>query len=147
MKRTLIVLTCLIALGAAGVASAAGGGHRAKLQLRKTSLGKILVNGRGFTLYEFTRDKKNMDACAGVSGCSSVWPALTSSSKAMAGPGVKASLIGSIALPHGGRQVTYAGHPLYTYVGDEGPASTDYVGASQFGGRWFAVSAAGKAVK
>lgn len=146
MKRTLIALTCLIALAAAGAASAAGG-HRAKLQLRKTSLGKILVNRQGFTLYEFTKDRRNMDACVSVAGCTRVWPPLTTSGKAMAGAGVKASLIGTITLPGGVKQTTYAGHPLYTYVGDNGPGQTDYVGTPEFGGTWYAVNAAGHAVK
>jgi hypothetical protein len=58
---------------------------------------------------------------------------------------VKASLLGSIALPHRtARQVTYAGHPLYTYSGDSGPAQTDYVGVSMFGGAWPALTASGK---
>jgi hypothetical protein len=47
----------------------------------------------------------------------------------------------------GARQVTYAGHPLYTYIGDAGPGDTSYVGQSQFGGKWFALNATGQIVK
>jgi predicted lipoprotein with Yx(FWY)xxD motif len=47
----------------------------------------------------------------------------------------------------GARQVTCAGHPLYTYIADAGPGDTSYVGQSQFGGKWFAPNAAGQIVK
>jgi hypothetical protein len=46
-----------------------------------------------------------------------------------------------------GRQVTYAGHPLYLYSGDSSPADTSYVGVQQFGGKWYALNAAGHLVK
>jgi predicted lipoprotein with Yx(FWY)xxD motif len=145
VKRILILLTCLAALTAATTALAAG--HRARLKLGATDLGKLVENGRGFTVYMFTRDRRNKDNCVLVPSCASFWPPLTTSGKALAGHGVKAKLIGSISLGHGVRQVTYAGHPLYTYSGDTGPGQTFYVGASQFGGQWFALNAAGHAVK
>jgi predicted lipoprotein with Yx(FWY)xxD motif len=47
----------------------------------------------------------------------------------------------------GGKQVTYAGHPLYTYSGDSGPGQTSYVGAKSFGGTWYAINASGGTVK
>jgi predicted lipoprotein with Yx(FWY)xxD motif len=143
MKRVSILLTCIAMLAASTVAVAAG--HRAKLKLANTSLGKIVVNGGGFTLYMFTRDRPGKDNCS--ASCRSVWPPLTTSGKAVAGPGIKRGLIGSIPVGHGARQVTYAGHPLYTYIGDGGPGDTSYVGFDQFGGRWFALNAGGHAVK
>jgi predicted lipoprotein with Yx(FWY)xxD motif len=136
-------------LGAAAVpiASASAAGAPAKISLRKTPLGMILVNGRGRTLYAFTKDGKNKDRCMTISGCASTWPVLTSTGKPKAGSGVKSSKLSTIKLSNGSRQVTYAGHPLYTYSGDTSAASTDYVGASQFGGTWPAVNAAGKTVQ
>jgi predicted lipoprotein with Yx(FWY)xxD motif len=116
----------------------------AKLELRSSSLGKILTNGRGFTLYMFSRDAKNKDRCVTTSGCKQIWPMATTHGKPIGARGVKASLLGAIKLPGGVQQVTYAGHPLYTYSGDSGPAQTDYVGARQFGGVWHAVGATGK---
>ena len=145
MKRITILLICVAALASASVAVAAG--HHAKLKLGSTSLGKILVNGRGFTLYMFTRDRRGKDNCVKVSGCTAVWPPVTTAGKPQAGPGVKRGLLGTIKLPSGTRQVTYAGHPLYTYSGDGGPGDTSYVDISQFGGTWEAVNAAGHAVK
>jgi predicted lipoprotein with Yx(FWY)xxD motif len=136
-------------LGAVAVpiASASAAGAPAKVSLRKTPLGMILVNGRGRTLYAFTKDGKNKDRCMTISGCASTWPVLTSTGKPKAGSGVKSSKLSTIKLSNGSRQVTYAGHPLYTYSGDTSAASTDYVGASQFGGTWPAVNAAGKTVQ
>jgi predicted lipoprotein with Yx(FWY)xxD motif len=155
VKRSHIVLigalaAMLTASTPASGQSGAPGAHvarRAKLQLRQTNLGKILVNSSGFTLYEFTRDSHKKNRCVRISGCSGVWPALSTSGKPTAGPGVKTSLISTIKLPGGATQVTYAGHPLYTYSADFGPGQTSYVGVTQFGGKWYALSAAGHSVK
>ena len=155
MKRTNVLLAGILAgvTSISAVASAQSGvltahaGRAAKVQLRNTSLGKILVNASGFTVYRFTKDSRNKDTCVKISGCSEVWMGLSTSSKPTAGPGVKASLLSTITLPGGTRQVTYAGRPLYLYVPASERAETSYVGAMQFGGRWDAVSAAGKTVK
>ena len=145
MKRISILFTCIAVLAAASATLAAG--SPAKLRLGKTSLGKTVQTGRGFTVYMFTRDRRNHDNCVRVSGCTGVWPAVTTSGRPVLGPGLKRSLIGTITLPSGAKQVTYAGHPLYRYIGDSGPGDTSYVGFSQFGGSWFALNAAGHAVK
>lgn len=142
---TVIVATMLAASLTTAFASASA--TRAKLQLRKTSVGTILVNARGFTLYAFTKDSRNKDDCAKISGCPSLWPVDATSGKATAERGVRASLIGTITLKGGRRQVTYAGHPLYTYLEDTSPGQTSYVNIFQFGGFWPAVNAAGKEVK
>ena len=147
MRRilTLIAATAAVTLLATTLAGASA--TRAKLELRKTSVGKILVNSRGFTLYAFTKDTRNKDNCAGISGCLRLWPVLKTGGKAIAGPGVKSALIGTITLKSGAKQVTYAGHPLYTYVGDGSPGQTYYVNFFQSGGYWPAVNAAGHEVK
>jgi predicted lipoprotein with Yx(FWY)xxD motif len=132
----------------ASVPAALAGAHvsRAELKLRKTSAGTILVDSRGFTLYAFTRDRRNRDACASIPHCLTVWPALSTAGKPIAGAGVKRSLIGTITVK-GQRQVTYAGHPLYRYIADTAPGQTYYVNIWQFGGRWPALNAAGHEVK
>lgn len=116
------------------------------LKLTHASVGQILVDSRGFTVYQFTADHPNTDSCVKVTGCTSAWPPLTVSGQPTAGSGVKKSLLGTIKLPNGRHQVTYAGHPLYTYSLDSSPASTSYIGISAFGGTWLAVSATGSAV-
>ena len=72
---------------------------------------------------------------------------LTTTGKPKAGPGVSASKLSTITLSGGAKQVTYAGHPLYLYSFASGPGDTSYVGAMQFGGSWYAINAAGHAVK
>jgi predicted lipoprotein with Yx(FWY)xxD motif len=146
--RLLALIICLV-LGAisVSVAAAANHGRPAKLLLHKTALGKILVNRPGYTVYAFTKDTRNHDACQNVTSCTVVWPPVTSHGAPVAGPGVKAALLGTIKLKNGTRQVTYAGHPLYTYIADKSPGQTSYVNIDQFGGRWPALNAAGHEVK
>jgi len=147
MKRTSIALiaTTLALWLAGGVAS--GGGRSERLQLRSTSVGKIIVNGRSFTVYAFTRDGHNHDSCVSISGCAHIWPPLESAGRAIAGAGLKSSLVGSTTLRGAAKQVTYAGHPLYTYSGDSRPGETSYVNFSAFGGHWPALNAAGQEVR
>jgi predicted lipoprotein with Yx(FWY)xxD motif len=144
IRRLTLIGSVVIALTLLS-APALAAGHPT-LQLRKTSLGKILVGSNGFTLYAFTLDSRNHDACAKISGCLGAWPAVVSSAPSI-GPGVKASLVGTIPFGRGKRQVTYAGHPLYTYVGDSSPGQTTYVNILQFRGRWPALNASGGEVK
>jgi predicted lipoprotein with Yx(FWY)xxD motif len=155
MKRNFTLLACAVAVaaGCTTVAYAQAAkprahvAHAATVQLHHTSIGTILTSSSGLTLYEFTRDRTDADSCVKISGCSRFWPALESSGTPTAGAGVKASLLSTIRLPSGGRQVTYAGHPLYLYSGDSSPADTSYVGAQQFGGKWYALNASGRFVK
>jgi predicted lipoprotein with Yx(FWY)xxD motif len=139
----------LLVLGAAAVpiASANAASGSAKVSLKKTSLGMILVNSHGRTLYGFTKDAKNKDRCVTTAGCTSTWPVVTSHGKPTAGPGVKSAKLSTITLANGSHQVTYSGHPLYTYAGDSSAGETDYVGASQFGGTWLAVNGSGKLIR
>ena len=147
MRRILTLVIAVAAVTSLPTTLAGASASRAKLKLRKTSVGTILVNSRGFTLYAFTKDARNKDACQNIAGCLGAWPAVTTSGKAIAGPGVRSGLIGTITLKSGAKQATYAGHPLYTYIADPGPGSTFYVNIFQFRGRWPAVNAAGGEVK
>jgi predicted lipoprotein with Yx(FWY)xxD motif len=160
MKRTHVFLPGIMLLGVllsavsvSALASAHSGrasvqaSRAAKVGLRHTSLGAILVSSSGRTLYEFTKDRAHSNSCVKISGCSEIWPALTSRGKPSAGPGVRASLLSTIKLPGGSRQVTYAGHALYLYSADSGPGETSYVGEKAFGGTWYAINASGHTVK
>jgi predicted lipoprotein with Yx(FWY)xxD motif len=155
MKRTYVFLACVLASTASVSAIAnAHGDHPtadtsrvAKVGLRHTSVGTILVSASGRTLYEFTRDHANSNKCVKISGCSEIWPALATSGKPTAGPGVRASLLSTIKLPGGTKQVTYAGHALYLYSADSRPGETSYVGEKAFGGFWYAINASGNTVK
>lgn len=146
MKRILILLAAVAApaLTASALATAS---PNPTVKSGRTAVGKILVNRHGFTVYEFSRDARNLDRCAAIHGCPGIWPAVSTKGKPTAGPGLKTSLLGTIVLHSGIRQVTYAGHPLYTYTGDTGPAQTGYVGFRQFGGNWDALNPAGHRVR
>jgi predicted lipoprotein with Yx(FWY)xxD motif len=150
MKRTYILLACVLASAVSGSTMAsASGGHAAataKLELRHTHLGSILTTAAGLTLYEFTRDHTREDSCVKIQSCPQSWPALVTSGKPLAGAGVNASLLSTITLRGGAKQVTYAGHALYMYIADS-PGSTAYVGVRAFGGNWYAVNGSGQRVK
>jgi predicted lipoprotein with Yx(FWY)xxD motif len=161
MKRTYTLLAGVLITAAScsavasahsGVSSAQGGistahaSRAAEVVLRHTGLGTILTTSSGFTLYEFTRDRGDEDSCVKIRGCSQAWPALETSGHPTAGSGVKASLLSAIRISGGAMQVTYDGHALYTYSADS-RGSTSYVGVDAFGGKWYALNAAGQAVK
>jgi predicted lipoprotein with Yx(FWY)xxD motif len=145
----LAALALVVSMAGSAAASAPASAARAKaarIVLRNTSVGRILTTGNGFTVYAFTRDRRNKDRCAKISGCTQTWPMIVTHGRPQAGRGVKRSMLGTIKV--GGKtQVTYGGHPLYGYVGDSSPGATDYVNQSAFGGRWPAVSAKGKMVR
>jgi len=154
MKRTIILLAGMLATiaSAATIADAQAGVSTAhasratEVELHHTSLGSILTSSSGFTLYEFSRDHGGADSCVRIHGCAQAWPALETSGRPIAGPGVKASLLSSVRIAGGASQVTYAGHALYTFSEDSRGA-TDYVGVNEFGGNWDAVGSSGQTVK
>jgi predicted lipoprotein with Yx(FWY)xxD motif len=106
-------------------------------------LGKVIVDSKGFTLYDFQKDKGTTSSCYG--GCAQVWPPLTSGGAPQAGEGAVASKLGTTKRKDGTVQVTYAGHPLYTYVADKKPGDTTGNDFSSFGGRWHALLPGGEA--
>ena len=110
------------------------------LTLAETSLGQVLADGRGHTVYLFTPDKVGKKSvCTGP--CTEVWIPVRSQDEPAAGEGVDASLISTIERPDGSEQVTYKGHPLYTLIDDESPGD---VKGQSVGGVWFAVTPAGE---
>jgi len=149
-----MVLSALAAAAALAplTAAAQGSGTQAvaagapTVELEQTSLGKILVDGAGQALFLFTRDRHGRDSCAKVPGCLETWPALTTTHRPVAGPGLRSSLLGTIKLHGHVRQVTYAGHPLYTYSLGFAGKFTYNIGSQEYGGTWEAVNAAGEAV-
>lgn len=116
----------------------------ATVSVRQTALGPILVNSKGRTLYLFLKDKNGKSACNG--SCARFWPPLLSRGKPTVGHGLKASMLGTTMRSNGSRQVIYNRHPLYTYLLDKGAGQTKGEGTSFFGGKWYAVSAKGRAV-
>jgi predicted lipoprotein with Yx(FWY)xxD motif len=116
----------------------------ATVRIAKSSLGSILINAAGRTLYLFKADVGASSACAGA--CATAWPPLLAKGTPTAGPGLRASKLGTIARSGGNRQVTYNGHPLYLFINDKKPGQTTGQGVTAFGAAWFAVSPAGNQI-
>jgi predicted lipoprotein with Yx(FWY)xxD motif len=111
------------------------------LSAQPTSLGTILVNGKGRTVYEFANDKSGASTCTG--GCAANWPFVPApASLPTSLPGVTGQL-GTTTRSDGARQVTVGGHPVYTFAGDSAPGQTNGQGVVLDGGLWTAASPAG----
>jgi predicted lipoprotein with Yx(FWY)xxD motif len=154
LKKVVLFAALGVALAAAGVAtaavvthqsSAAMTGARGTVNLRKTKFGKVLVTKSGMTLYLFMKDRNKRSACYGQ--CATYWPPLIKKGKLTAGTGVKKTLLGTTKRKNGQRQVTYKGHPLYRFKPDTKAGQTGGEGQSFFGGKWWVLNAAGRAVK
>jgi predicted lipoprotein with Yx(FWY)xxD motif len=116
-------------------------GAPATVGVASTGLGKILVDSQGRTLYLFKKDSGTKSACNGA--CASAWPPVRANGKPTVGGGANASMIGTTARSDGAAQVTYNGHPAYTFVMDKKPGDTNGQGVTAFGATWFALSPAG----
>jgi predicted lipoprotein with Yx(FWY)xxD motif len=116
----------------------------ATVAVRSTSLGRVLVDGNGMTLYLFEKDTGPMSTCSG--DCATEWPPLTTNGAPKAGTGVSASKLGTTKRSDGTMQVTYNGHPLYAYVGDQNAGDTTGQGLDFFGAVWYVLSPKGDAI-
>ena len=146
MLALLIALACA-ANSAPARSLAHASGATPTVKIANTLVGPLLVNKAGRTVYAFVRDKRNKDVCRTISGCEKDWPAVTTSGKPVAGPGLKKSLLGSIPYKGSLREVTYKGHPLHTYRFDSSNGSVINIGIVQYGGAWYALNAKGGLVK
>jgi predicted lipoprotein with Yx(FWY)xxD motif len=135
----------LVAAAYAGTALAQHAPKGALVALRKTTLGSVLGDASGHTLYVFEKDRKGQSACD--SACVKFWPPLVSRTTPRAGKGVYKAMLGVSRRHDGRRQVTYAGHPLYTFVGDKAPGDTSGEGLTNFGAAWYALAASGRTVE
>jgi predicted lipoprotein with Yx(FWY)xxD motif len=118
---------------------------RPALTARSSSFGKVLFDGRGVVLYAFTRDRRT-SRCYG--DCAKAWPPyFAPKGSLVVGRGVKRSLLGTVKRRNGRRQVTYAGKPLYYYVGDRRPGQILCQDVFEYGGRWLIVRPSGKLVR
>jgi predicted lipoprotein with Yx(FWY)xxD motif len=144
----------LLAGGAIVIAMAATTGQSAqatqsagsgvKVGVASTALGRVLVDGRGRTLYLFEKDTGPMSTCSGA--CAANWPPFTAKSKPAVSGGATSADITLIKRSGGQEQVTYKGHPLYYYSGDKAAGDTNGQGVSAFGAPWFVLSPAGSKI-
>jgi predicted lipoprotein with Yx(FWY)xxD motif len=154
----LLALLGLVAAGCGGSSSTsmpkggvAGASHATSsvaVQTRKIKgFGVVLVNPQGRTLYVFMKDQQPRVTCTG--NCASIWHPLKwkSANKPTAGGSAKSSLLAWDKNPSGGRVVTYAKWPLYTYTGDTAAGTARGEGLKLSGGKWYVISAKGKVIK
>lgn len=149
MKRALLTLLLPFALVACGTAATNYGGGTAPnspstsatISVRASSLGQILVDGNGKSLYLFEADSGTRSTCSGA--CAQAWPPLTTNGAPKAASTASPSLLGTTTRSDGTAQVTYRGHPLYYFVGDNKPGDTNGEGSTAFGAGWDVLSPTG----
>ena len=105
--------------------------------LQHSPAGPILATGGGATLYDFVPDTPTHSACLD-DGCVLQWPPLLKSGAVQVGKGVDPSLVGTLRRPYGSTQLSYGGHPLYTYNMDITPGMVTGQAIDQDGGLWYA---------
>jgi len=127
------------------LAQSAAPADRGTVTVHGSRFGRILFDGRGVVLYAFTRDPRGRSACTGA--CAAAWPPYTVAAPPKAGAGVTARLLGTTRRANGKLQVTYAGRPLYYYVGDRSPGQILCQDVSEFGGLWLVARPNGTLVR
>jgi predicted lipoprotein with Yx(FWY)xxD motif len=115
------------------------------LTLMHSPVGPILATGGGATLYDFVPDTPSHSACVS-NVCIFQWPPLVTSGSVRVGKGVDRSLVGTLRRPDGSTQLSYGGHPLYTYNGDVSPGVVMGQAIDQDGGLWYVLNAEGKQI-
>lgn len=115
------------------------------LTVRDSYYGRILFDGHGRALYAFTRDARSRSRCADA--CAEAWPPYLVRGPLIGGSDVRASLLGTTRRADGARQVTYAGRPLYYWIGDREPGDVGCQNVFEFGGLWLVVQADGDLVR
>jgi len=128
--------------GATSTSSPPGGAAATVATADAGTLGTVLVDGTGHTLYLFESDTGTTSTCTGT--CAGTWPALVTAGTATAMSGADTAMLGTTTRDDGTTQVTYDGHPLYLYSGDSAAGDTNGQG---IGGVWFAVTANGTPAK
>jgi predicted lipoprotein with Yx(FWY)xxD motif len=160
---TFLAGAVVIPLAALAVAACGGGGaataapppappkttttppaRTATVRVANSRLGRILVDSAGRTLYLFKADSGASSACSGA--CAVAWPPLRTGATPAAAGGANSALVGTITRSDGARQVSYNGHPLYTFIKDHKPGDVNGQGLTAFGGAWFAVTPAGSQI-
>ena len=120
-------------------------GSRPTVGAHASSFGKVIFDGRGFVLYAFTHDPRGKSTCSG--DCAKAWPPYLVRSRPAAAAGALGTLVGTTRRADGTTQVTYAGRPLYYYVGDRKPGQILCQNVTEFGGVWLVVRPNGRLVR
>jgi len=107
-----------------------------------SGLGMVLVDSKGMTLYDFHKDKGTESSCYGE--CASAWPPVLTEGEPQPSNGATASQLGTTERKDGTVQVTYAGHPLYGFIGDKAPGEANGNNVDAFGAEWYALQGSGE---
>ena len=142
--RKLLLASLVAVITVLALAAPSGAMAGATVSVRDSRFGRILTDGRGFTLYLFTRERTSRSRCYGQ--CAVAWPPLLTTGKPRAAGAARSRHLGTTRRADGTRQVTYRGHPLYYYVGDRRAGQILCQNVVEFGGRWLVVSPSGRAV-
>jgi predicted lipoprotein with Yx(FWY)xxD motif len=127
---------------ASETSASSGGGTVSAAEI--SGLGTVLVNSEGMTVYMFAKDRGTTSSCYGA--CEQGWPPVLAEGKPTAGEGAMSSQLGTTERKDGTMQVTYAGHPLYTFVEDKAPGEATGNESTAFGGKWSVMDETGEAV-
>ena len=127
-----------VAVAGAGAPAATPSGGSVALKTGKVGAVTVLTNAKGFTVYTFAADRPGKSNCYG--SCAAYWPPVTGSPSAAAGV---TGTFGTITRTDGTKQVTWNGHPLYTYVGDRGPGQAGGNNLNLNGGVWHEIVVSG----
>jgi len=130
--------------GSGGSTESSSSGGSTQVETHSGPLGTYLTDSKGRTLYMFASDSPTTSSCTGQ--CLTYWPPLTTTGTPTANVGATDSMLGTIAMSGGDKQVTYGGHPLYYFAGDTTPGDTKGQGSSNFGAKWWVLSASGKPI-
>jgi predicted lipoprotein with Yx(FWY)xxD motif len=145
--------TCCAFLATTALFAAACGGmsksgtpaaSNSSVATANSGVGNILVDSDGNTLYLFAKDSGGASSCSGA--CAKAWPPYAATAL-HAGSGLKATLLKSMTRADGTKQLTYNGHPLYTFSGDSKSGDIAGQGSDAFGAHWYVVSPTGAAIQ
>jgi len=134
-----------VAASTTTTSSATSQAQGAVITVGTSSLGPMIVDSRGLTLYLFEADTGTSSTCSGA--CAQTWPPLLTKGAPQAGNGASAAQLGTTARADGTTQVTYGGHPVYYYAGDTKPGDTSGEGINSFGAGWDMLTPAGQKIE
>jgi predicted lipoprotein with Yx(FWY)xxD motif len=156
LRRTALVVPAALVVSALLCAACGGAGVTTlsappttdtslTLTLQHSPVGPILATGGGDTLSDFVPDTPTHSACLN-DGCVLQWPPLIASGPVRLGKGLDQSLVGTLRRPDGSTQLSYGGHPLYTYNLDVSPGVVMGQAIDQDGGLWYVINAKGRQI-
>jgi len=127
----------IVAVAGAGATSSAPSGGTAAVKTGNVGGATVLTNAKGLTVYWFAADSPGKSNCNG--DCAAYWPPVTGSPSTSGVPGT----FSTTTRTDGTKQVTWNGHPLYTYVGDSAPGQAHGNNLNLNGGVWHEIVVSG----